>query len=446
MQSDTDTLSVLVSEAGYPHVQVTAATEFSDDRTGVNIRYVIDPGRFVKMGEIFYTGNFRTKPRVIDRVHGLRPGEPFSLKRSLEAPKKIRDMGIFDSVQLVTIGLREQTETVNFIADLEEKKPYFFEVGLGYQSDRGVYGRSKVGDRNLWGLNKDAWIGGEVSETGYKAETALREPRLWGTRIEMTVSAFAEETQAFNQTFGTRIIGTAVNLTRPLADRLDVGLGFRYEQREQFGVAQTQVQGVTTERRSNLVTSPFISYDARDSFVRPQEGIFSEFKIDLSKGVQNATDDFTKYRLDLRSFTSPLKRLTLAVMGRAGTIRPYGDNRIIPADQRFYLGGMNTVRGYDENLLFFDANGDPVGGNSALNGSIEGRIGIGYNFELTTFFDIGSVIQDPDFSGAGFRSSFGFGLLYQTAIGPIGVMYGWKIDPRPEESPGQWHFTIGYTF
>ncbi len=446
MQADADILSALVSEAGYPHVNLSAETEFSSDRTGVHLKYAVAPGKYIEMGEVFFTGNFRTKKSLLARVHGLTPGEPFSLQKTLKAQKEIRDMGVFDSVQLITIGLKEQTETVHFMVDLEEKKPYFYEVGVGYQSDRGVFARAKAGDRNLWGLNKDFWVSGEISEIGYKAETAIREPRLWGSKIEMTVSAFAEETQEFNQTFGTQVLGTAVNFARPLTDLIDAGLGFRFEQRKQFEVEGNQTEEADLEPRSNLVITPFVTYDTRDSFVRPRQGHFSELKVNLSKGIKNSTDDFTKYRLDLRYFTTPIKRLTLALMGRAGTIRPFGSNRTIPQDQLFYLGGINSVRGYDENLLSFDAKGDPVGGKSAINSSIEGRIDIGYNFELTPFFDTGSVIQDPDFSDVVLRSSFGMGLLYQTLIGPIGIFYGWKIDPRPEEAPGQWHFTIGYTF
>jgi outer membrane protein insertion porin family len=444
--ADADTISAVVSEAGYPHAKVANAVEFNDDRTGAQIIYTVMPGKHITMGEVFYTGNLRTKKRVLARAHGLKPGEPFSLKKALDAQKEIRDMGIFDSVQFTMIGLKEQTETVHFIVDLEERKPYFFEVGVGYQSDRGIFGRGKIGDRNLWGLNKDFWVSGEINETGYKAETALREPRLWGSKIETTISAFAEDTQEFNQSFGTQIIGAAVNFARKMTDQIEVGLGFRFEQRKQTEVDGTQKPDIAYEPRSNLVITPFVTYDNRDSFIRPRKGYFSEFKIDLSKGIENSTDDFTKYRLDLRYFKTPIKRLTLALMGRVGTIRPYGDNRLIPADQLFYLGGINSVRGYDENLLFFDANGDALGGQSAINGSIEGRIDIGHSLGLTTFFDTGSVIPNPDFKDVTLRSSFGFGLLYQTVIGPIGVYYGWKIDPQPVESAGQWHFTIGYTF
>jgi len=446
MQADADTLSALVSEAGHPHVKLETGTEYTPDRTGVHLTYVIAPGNYIKMGETFYTGNFRTKRRVLARAHGLKPGEPFSLQKILAAQKEIRDMGVFDSVQLIAIGLKEQTETVHLIVELEEKKPYYFELGVGYQSDRGVFARAKAGDRNLWGLNKDFWVSGEISETGYKAETGLREPRLWGSKIEMTLSAFADRTQEFNQTFGTRILGTAVNFTRPLTDVIDAGLGFRFEQRKQFEVEGSQLPDDALAPRSNLVITPFVVYDTRDSFVRPRQGLFSEFKVDISKGFQSSTDDFTKYRLDMRYFRTPFERLTLGLMGRAGNIRPFGDNEIIPQDQLFYLGGINSVRGYDENLLFYDAQGDPVGGKSAINASIEGRIDIGYNFELTTFFDTGSVSHDQNFKDFDFRSSFGMGLLYQTIIGPIGIFYGRKIDPRPEEAPGQWHFTIGYTF
>ena len=45
-----------------------------------------------------------------------------------------------------------------------------------------------------------------------------------------------------------------------------------------------------------------------------------------------------------------------------------------------------------------------------------------------------------------FRTSVGMGLRYITPIGPIGLLYGQKIDPRPGETSGQFHFSIGYTF
>ena len=88
-----------------------------------------------------------------------------------------------------------------------------------------------------------------------------------------------------------------------------------------------------------------------------------------------------------------------------------------------------------------------VGGRISLAGSVEARIYLQYNLELALFFDAGSLRRtfvEPVTDNT--RYSYGAGLRYITPIGPVGLLYGRKIDPEPSESPDRWHFSIGYTF
>ena len=88
-----------------------------------------------------------------------------------------------------------------------------------------------------------------------------------------------------------------------------------------------------------------------------------------------------------------------------------------------------------------------MGGKRAVVGSLEARIDLGMNFELTTFFDIGSV-QNTQVEGGSdrFRSSVGLGLRYITPIGPMGLLYGYKLNREEGESAGRFHISIGYSF
>src|SRR5690606_25827894 len=105
------------------------------------------------------------------------------------------------------------------------------------------------------------------------------------------------------------------------------------------------------------------------------------------------------------------------------------------------------VRGFAENMLRFDENNKAAGGQLYLLGSVEARYGLGGNWELAAFVDTGSIGRAEESTGSdNLRWATGLGLQYITPIGPIGLFYGRKIDPRPDESPDQWHFTIGYTF
>jgi outer membrane protein insertion porin family len=169
--------------------------------------------------------------------------------------------------------------------------------------------------------------------------------------------------------------------------------------------------------------------------------------VNISKGVENRLDDFVRYLFDTRYYRTPFEGITFAGLARVGQVLPYSDSELVPDDQLFFLGGIRDVRGYKENLLRFDDQGNPVGGKTAIVGSLEARIDLGLNLELTTFFDIGSV-QDTLVEGGSdrFRSSVGIGLRYITPIGPMGLLYGHKLDRQEGESSGRFHLSIGYSF
>jgi outer membrane protein insertion porin family len=452
IRSDENALAQLISEKGYPHVKVRGTVTISDDKTKADIVYRVEEGPYVRMGKTYYSGNFRTKEKILGNELELKPGEPFSLSTMLQGQRNIRNMDIFDNVRFKTIGLKEKADTIDLIVEMEERKPYFIEFGGGYESQRGLFAQTKAGDRNLFGTNKYGWIGGEISEIGYRGDMGLTEPRLFGTRTSMSLNLFTERVEEFNQDFGTKSYGSSIGFTRKWFQHVTTGLAFRFQQRQQYMLdswdpATSSFSEDEFEGRSILITTPSLAYDSRDSFIRPRKGIYSSLSVDISKGIKNSLDDFLKYRLDVRFFTTPLHRLTFAWIGRAGHITPYGSKGTIPQDQLFYLGGTTDVRGFDENLLRFDEEGKPVGGKTALSGSIEARIDLGHNIELAPFYDIGSVRHTFDESGSdSFRSSVGIGLRYITPIGPIGFLYGHKLNRRDGESAGRFHFSIGYTF
>ncbi len=447
LDSDKDAISSLISEKGYPHVTVQPNISYSQDRTQADIVYHIETGPLVTLGNVFISGNLKTSEKVIQRELEVKTQEPLSLQALYDAQRRLRDMEIFHGVTYRIFGLKEKSESVDLFVEIEENKPYYAQTSGGYQSDSGIFARAKVGDRNLFGLNKDLWLSGEVSETGHRLETRLTEPRLFGSRVSASIGFFNEELTEFNQSFGTTTTGGSLAFGRTLGSNLTTALTFKLEKRDQFSVDGQPLENSADETRTVFVTTPYVRYDSRDSFVRPTKGFLASLSVDLSKGIQNQLDDFVRYQLDARYYWTPLKRLTLASLARVGEVLPYGDSELVPDDQLFYLGGIQSVRGFDENLLRFDSEGKPVGGKTAVSGSLEARIDIGMNLELTTFFDIGSVQNALVDEGSDrFRSSVGLGLRYITPIGPIGLVYGHKLDREEGESAGRINFSIGYSF
>lgn len=448
--AEENKLAALISEQGYPHVNVTGKLDFSTDRREVKIHYQIEEGPYVETADVYLVGNFRTQRHIILNEMAIQPGKPFSPQELLESQRRMRDMDIFSSVRFKAIGLKEKADQVNLIVEIEEEKPYYIGLAGGYDTERGTFVQAEAGDRNLWGTNKEIRIQGELSQIGYNVETRLQEPRLFGTRFSANVGAFAEERDEFNQDFRTRTFGASLGFGRKWGDHLRTDLNFRYENREETphdDVDPSQYAPNEFDPRSIFVTSPSVSYDSRDSFIRPSQGVYAAATVDISNGLENSLDNFVKYQVDLRYYYSPGEKLTLAWHGWYGYIDPFGNSQKVPDDQLFFLGGITDVRGFAENMLQIGSDGDPLGGMEAVLGSMEARIDIGYNFELTAFYDLGRLTENYNGHDTDeFRSAAGLGLRYLTPIGPIGFLYGFKLDPREQESSGKLHFSLGYTF
>ncbi|MCP3941959.1 MAG: outer membrane protein assembly factor BamA [Desulfobacteraceae bacterium] len=449
MEKDEKNLGQKISELGYPNSWVTGVVKFSPDRSGAILTYTVEQGHYVRVGHIYYQGNFRTKQSILDNKMQIFSGEPFSLVKLLESRQNLMEIAALSSVRFTTIGLNNNASKVDIIIVVEEKKPYFVETGTGYDTQRRFYLDSTVGDHNFLGRNLDLQLKGEYSQIGYNWNIALTEPQLFYTKILSSTRFFGGKQEEFNKDYGIKTRGIAQNFSRTfLSNKLIVNLGLMHESRDQYPTQYRQDTETTQYDSRNIITiSPGISYRTIDSYIKPSKGHISTFNMELLKGLDNDLDDFIKYRLETRYYHTVFKPLVLALRGQYQLIQPYGSNRVVPEDQLFFLGGSSSVRGFDENLLQYDSTGNAVGGRETILGSIEARYDLGLNFELSTFYDIGAVKKtqgkDADHT---FRDSIGLGLSYMTPIGPIGLLYGWKLDPRANESAGRFSFSMGYTF
>lgn len=448
LKHDEITLSQTVAAQGYPYVVTKARTLYNAERTGVSIVFALTQGKRVTMGRIYYQGNFATRKRTLAREIVVKPGEAFSPQAMLKGQKNIRNMGIFESVQFKTLGLKSQSDKVTLLVDMQEIPPYYVQSGAGYTSDSGLFANARLGDRNLLGWGDHIWVGGEASQTGRNAQINLTQHRIFGTPATSSYAVSYDRSEPFNQTFGLTVWTSSVNVLREFErQHLKTSLGLRYERRDEFVIEPTPQDEDTYGPRGIIVLSPSITYDTRDSIVRPHKGLIATVTTDVSKGLQNSLDNFLKYYLTLRTYWSPYQRLTLAWLARWNYIQTFGKESTIPQDQLFYNGGTMSVRGFEENMLRYDANNDPLGGRLSVVGSMEARFEATSNWEISLFYDTGAVRQTLLAGGSGdFRSSVGLGMRYITPIGPIGLLYGHKLRPKEGESKGRFHFSLGYTF
>jgi outer membrane protein insertion porin family len=442
-----------VSDQGFPYVMVKENIHLTSDRRKADIIFHVYKGKKVRVGHVFFHGNFKTRRSELQEVLSINRGDVFSLSKTLRAQQNLRDMKIFNSVKLSPLGLKEKKDEIHLFVEVEEKKPLFLELGGGYKTEKGAFGHIKMGDKNLFGKNKSTWIRFEQSEVGYHGEFNIHEPDLFGERIDTGFAYYIERLKEFNQTYGTQTYGWSLNLNRGWTQNIRSDINFRYERRRKFLrelLQEDQDSGLSAEElqpRSLIVTTPSIVYDSRNSFIRPKKGVYASYAMDISKGIANSLDDFIKYYLEIRGYHAFHDYLNIALTGRCQNIQAFGSLEKIPEDQLLYLGGSSDVRGFKENMFMFDEHDSPVGGESFLSGSIEARFDVGFNFEIFCFFDAGQLLKiRKEVPIKNLRCSSGGGLRYHTPIGPIGFMYGVKNHVYGNEDRGRLHFSVGYSF
>lgn len=449
VESDANSLAAAIAEKGYPHVSVSGSVARGPLPGRVRVTYRVEPGEPVRMGRVYVSGNFRTRTEVIAGKIPMKRGEPFSLKKLTDGQQAVRALSVLDAVKFRTVGLREKADTVHLFVEVTEKAPYTVEAAVGYDSEAGVFASGRLGDDNFMGLQRKAWIAGDSGETGYRFGVGFSDPAFTGLPIEAGVDLFTERRNEFNQDFGLKRTGAGISFSSRITAHLNTNLGLRVERRQQFEQAMdaTVLPGEDEPRTVGVVT-PSVQFDTRDSAVRPRKGGLAALAVDVSAGLDDDLDDFIRPTWDVRYYVTPLSRLTLAFAGRAGAITPFGTEDGVPKDQLFFLGGTASVRGFAENMLRRDSQGNPLGGRYAVSGSVETRIDLGRQVELTCFYDAGRVGRplEPGQGDDGLRHSVGIGIRYLTPIGPVGLLYGHKLDRGDGEDAGRFHFSIGYTF
>ena len=124
-QVDADRMAILsfLAEKGFIYADVQ--TRIEPDGKDVQVSFQVEPNTRALVGGVWVFGNFDTKDSVILRHNSLEQGETVSLNRFVSLQKEIRNIQCIERADFKAVGIRENLDQVFFLADVEEKKPYF---------------------------------------------------------------------------------------------------------------------------------------------------------------------------------------------------------------------------------------------------------------------------------------------------------------------------------
>ena len=315
--------------------------------------------------------------------------------------------------------------------------------GLQYSTDTGFGVRGAWENRNLFGGGEQLRVTAPISEDSQSLNASFRKPA-FGIRDQALVGeawAINETTDAYDQ--------SALSFAAGLERR------FRKDWRNWWASARVSVEAGSLKdnyrgrRTYSLLGFPLsVRRDTTNSLLNPTTGTRVTLEVTPYTGTFNGPLTTVRTRLDASGYWSPgWDRLVLAGRAAAGSLT--GENvRNIPASLRFYSGGGGSVRGYKyQSLGPHDRNGDPLGGLSFTDVSLEARFRITESFGIVPFVDGGMVYETtmPDW-GRDLSWGVGLGFRYYTLIGPIRLDIATPLQDRDNNKAFQIYLSIGQAF
>ena len=194
-----------------------------------------------------------------------------------------------------------------------------------------------------------------------------------------------------------------------------------------------------------------LTRDTRDNVFNTRKGTILSGSIECVGGLLGGDKDFFKVYGIFDHYIGITERSVLEMRFDSGWLLTYDNTNDIPIYERFYAGGSNTIRGYDERGISpVDFMGNHIGGESVMVSSLEYSYALLDFLKVATFVDSGNTWRKvEDYGSGGFKSGVGFGFRVKTPLGPIKLDYGIPLDKEPGEDSkgdGQFHFSMGRTF
>ena len=435
------------SDEGYANADVVPNIDQDVDKLIVNITFTITKGGLVYFEEIRITGNTKTRDKVIRRELEIYEQELFNGSKLKRGIRNLNRLDYFEDVKVNTTKGSEPDKMILDI-DVKEKPTGTFSVGGGYSSVENMFVVGSISQRNLFGRGQLLRLKAEIGGRTTRYDLSFTEPWLFDIPLTAGVDLY-NQTRDYDS-YNVSSVGGAVRFGYPVYDYTRAYLTYAYDVSDLTDLSATATDYFKQMAGKHTTSSitPSIRYDSRDKTFNPTEGSLSNISVEYA-GIGGDVG-FTKYVGEAGRYY-PLFWSTVGFLhAKAGYVEQHPDALLPPYD-RFYLGGINSIRGFAwDELSPKDANGYAYGGNKFVQFNIE------YIFPLikdiglmgVLFTDIGNLYDDnQDIDLSSLRQTAGFGIRWYSPMGPIRLENGFILDPKPGENQnGRWEFTMGQAF
>ncbi|WP_257461163.1 outer membrane protein assembly factor BamA [Archangium lipolyticum] len=455
-------------DQGYAYANINPVTAVNAETKTVDLTFDVQKGPQVSIERIDIVGNTKTRDKVIRRELRVYEGELYSGTGVRRSKERVTALGFFETVE-VTQKPGTSPDTIIIQVEVKEKATGTFQVGLGFSNVESFIFTAQVSQNNFLGWGQSVSASAQISSLRSLVQLSFFDPYFLDTNFLLSADFFRVEAEYDD--FIRQSTGGSLSLGYQVLEDLLVNVGYSQEHvnvqaAEGLGgvlLANRFLSGVTSSVRLS------VTYDKRNNRLFPSQGFIHYGSVEYAPSWLGGSFLFSRYSAYSRLYFPLPLGAVFKTNATIGYIQQLDANSPLPISELYYLGGINSVRGYALRTispsLLAPRSASPdaaiqrldVGGNKQfiLNVELEFPIVEKAGIRGVLFYDAGNAfaVNENFFESnqnrnlpLGLFHSVGFGFRWFSPVGPLRFEWGVPLTKRPEDQALLFEFTIGNFF
>jgi len=437
LRADLKEISHAFMDKGYAYVKVYP--QIKKEKNYALVTYDVVPGEIVYINNVIIEGNNKTLDRVVRRNIYLAPGDKFSYTDYQDSINSLKRKGYYEKVEI--IKKRVSSNKIDLIVKAKDGLSGTLRAGISYGSYTKLGFNLAVSEKNVFGSGQSLGVSADVSSVSRTYKISLFNPRVLDTKYSLNTAIYNQTFQGISYTSKQRggYIGIGKMLNRFTS--ADVTYGYVNTKLSDYNTTEY----IKPESIKSYITLG-INYNNTDDYFFPTTGVKTRVSSQFAglggdeKYIKNIAKFKYFYPLIDKTYNT-VAVLKYRIIGGAIIKNGY-----LPIDEKFYLGGSKTVRGFNwYSISPEDSTGNKIGGKyEFITGpEISTPLSLKSKIWLTGFIDYGAVGED---SLNITRSSYGFEIDWITPMGPISFIWAWPIKSEKGDDLQRFEFSLGASF
>jgi len=439
INEDKDFVNNAIIRRGYLKSETTFKLKLDEDpeklNTKVDIEFKINQGNRYKVNRIIFQGNRNTDRKTLHNQITLADSMVYRSRIINESRENLMRLGVFRSVQIYPSFI-EDSDYVNAIFNFTEQSKWTATTGFGYGTEEQFRAKADLTHHNIFKKADQQQLSIRTSYIEpWNLQFRWFQPAFLYRKINLIVNPFYKREDEKRYTLDT--YGNNTTFSYPFIQNWTVFLTHQLEQNRYFNIIEEIDEENKVYNQSTISSRLDINYSFPKN--NPVEGFHIITRTGLAGLGTNTNYNYYFLGQEFRYYQPINNSFLLAYRGAYHTQEEIGESSEIPIPNRYKLGGMQTVRGWNRDEI-----GPLEGGRSSLLINVEARIPIAKNFNFALLYDAGHVLEKSyAYNFKELSQSVGFGFRYVPRIGVIRTDFA---SPIKNLKSVKWYLSIGETF